>query len=260
VPLRQTYVTQDPLGSWRSSCAYIDEPQSGHRFPLAIVIFSPVSAVGLFVYSITARRGWNPDFLQFASAFTFNVNSVKLEYRHGRLLVQRVGPINPTRQRELTLDRVGGSVEVVGRRNPRAPERKGIWVFPFPMMDLYFACYQRGIAMPKRLSTARREVLSTREAGAVEDEALWQRLDAIDDEFEVWSKTEAGRSRLRVRKFWVSGIVWTHLQGPNGVAVGDRWLPPARAVPVGEFVELARRSRSGSDSFELFLGRGAKIH
>lgn len=185
---------------------------------------------------------------------------MNIEYRQGRLLVQRIGPINATRQRELTLDRVGGSVEVIGRRNPRAPERKGIWVFPFPMMDPFFACYQRGLAMPKRLSTARREALSARESGTLDDEAARQRLKEIDEEFKAWSKTEAGRSRLRVRKFWVSGTVWTHLQGSGKAAAGFHWSPPARAVPVGEFVELARRSRSDGDAFELFLGRGARIH
>ena len=191
---------------------------------------------------------------------------VEIEYRRGRLLCQRVGPLNPTRQRELTRG-PGGCMEVVGRRNSRAPERKGIWAFPFPLMDLYFTIYQERLAIPKRFHVQRAELVESWQGGSIDQEAFYEGMDAVDERVAAWSRTDAGRSRLRVRKFWVSGVVYTHLHGPRGDAPYFRG--PMRAVAVEEFVDLLRcragvsswtNERPDSDDFELFLGRGARVH
>lgn len=69
----------------------------------------------------------------------------RLRYRGGELLMQRLGHLNAVRQD------LGWSVE-------RAPARKGIWAFPFPYFDMFYAYHKYNEVLPKEL---RREAMES---------------------------------------------------------------------------------------------------
>jgi hypothetical protein len=198
-----------------------------------------------------------------------------------RLLMQRIGPINPTRQRDGApiFDREATRVRL-RRKNPRAPESRGLWAFPYPLFDRYFASFQRELALPKHLLKLRQQLYK--------EDCTDEEIDKYDEEYAAWSKLESTRARLRVRQFWVSGEIYTHV---GSDASEGSW----RLMPVTEFARSLRKqyaqdlasirrfdtSTSGGelqrlpeqqhrdhrgawplsvDHLEVFLGRDAKIH
>jgi hypothetical protein len=198
-----------------------------------------------------------------------------------RLLMQRIGSVNPTRQRDGApiFDRDQANVPRLRGKNPRAPERRGVWAFPYPLFDAYFSSFQHELALPKHLLELRQR--------SYDEKSTREEQDRYYEEYEVWSKLETTKARLRVRQFWVSGELYTHL-GNSGD--DSEW----NLMPVGEFARALRkqyahdladskksfspgepgitkapgyhhRAHHGAwpvsvDHLEVFLGRGAKIH
>lgn len=192
-----------------------------------------------------------------------------LEIRQGRMLMQRIGPLTPTRQRYLE-KQDDGSLAQIGKRNPRAPESKGLWVCPFPLFEPFLASYQRELARPPRFKRqVFLEIYHKYEAGLIDEKTKNAQQAALQAELDAWATSRAGRDRMRVRKFWVSGMVWTHLGlGHKGASAfyADRWQlvsieELARRVEHEYAFSAAGGSRPYSrDQFELFLGRHARIH
>lgn len=163
-----------------------------------------------------------------------------LELRGGRMLMQRIGPLTPTRQR--CLERMpDGPFGEVSRRNPRAPEPRGLWACPFPLFEPFLASYQRELATPPRFKAAAfARIESAHNHGAIDAETRDTRRRALQAEFAAWQLTKTERDRTRVRKFWISGRVWTHLGlGHKGASAyyADQW----QLVSIQELARLVRR-------------------
>jgi hypothetical protein len=211
------------------------------------------------------------------------------QFRGGRMLMQRIGGLNPVRQRD------GAPLfkevcPTLRRKNRRSPESYGLWAFPYPLFDAYFASFQFQLAQPKRLRELERAMQGSARAelSQEEREKIWA---AYEEEHEKWAAAPATKERMRVRKFWVSGTLYTHLG-----AVGDtEW----QEIAVPEFGRLLRRQYArdlahvngagmdesyaprlakqdlppgydhrahrglwptSTDHLEVFLGRGTHIH
>lgn len=127
-----------------------------------------------------------------------------------------------------------------------APERKGLWAFPFPFYDEDFTVHKYFEHMPKVLE---------------------------DDDYEKWMK-DVGKKTVRIREFWYSGFVYTHLGA--GDPEGDNWWQPWKRVHVNELAESIRSSGrlrsyvngkdgvtrvdlTSGDSMEIFIPQGQGI-
>jgi hypothetical protein len=203
---------------------------------------------------------------------TFKING-------GRMLMQRIGPINPQRQRNLIWNEAATPNRLRGR-NPRSPERRGIWAFPWPLYDRYFSSYQIALVTPKHLQLVGKKLNISLEE--IEADELAQK---------EWWNRKSTRQRLRVRSFWVSGSVYTHLGRSSSDSewvemsvkefstelrrqyAKDLALRKGRGQSCAPLSEQAlapgynhRRSDlrgpwpASVDHLEVFLGRGAKIH
>jgi hypothetical protein len=200
------------------------------------------------------------------------------------MLMQRMGGVAPVRQRDAAalFDRQAISPEL-RRRNRSAPERRGLWAFPWPLYDSFMSSYQFQAAKDKglRAAEAQHAALIRVPAEGRSDEhrrAIAEASAALEAEYERWGALPSTRERLRVRSFWVSGRVYTHLGAPEGqawrlVGVGelarDLRRQYARDLRVlnAEERDLPERSRShpgawplDTDHLEVFLGREARIH
>lgn len=113
----------------------------------------------------------------------------------------------------------------------RAPQSRGLWAFPYPFFDLFFAYHQYTDLLPKRLRDGK---------GELGEESEWV--------------NKVGRKILPVREFWFKGDVFTHFL-PNG-EVGDTGLFEPEDTEWSR-MDVTRMSRfiasSGADkSFERF--------
>lgn len=204
----------------------------------------------------------------------------RFQYRDGKLLMQRIGSLTPVRQRNL--ERLGDPSSVQSRRNPRAPENRGLWAFPFPFFDSFFAAHHYEMALPKRLQAETFQAQFTEE-----QEPTREDYDRLYQQRNDYYRSPAGRQRLRVRKFWVSGELYTHIDVHDAdsewikmsVSQFVQRLPKLYAQDLGyannawgqwknwrpDGKAFMRHTTHGPwplsvDHLEIFLGRGATIH
>jgi hypothetical protein len=174
----------------------------------------------------------------------------RLVARGGALLCQRRGPLTPQDQ-------------TVGRYGGRAPEKRGIWAFPFPYNDDFFNWHKWDEVVPKRLTTAAIEAVVLAEEDLplekTTTEALWA-------EREAWLKQHV--DIMPLRRFWWQGDVWArldrqgevlHAQTAKGSTMG--W----ELMNIDEYMRAARKAepygRWTHDHMEIFLapGRGRVV-
>lgn len=171
----------------------------------------------------------------------------KLKARGGALLCQRRGSLNPQDQ-------------TVGRYGGRAPERRGIWAFPFPYNDDFFNYHKWDEIITKHLTRAAIEAVVEAEEHLPDEQsttaALWTERDA-------WIDTHSGQ--LPVRRFWWEGDVWarfdrrgetimaTRAPGDSGLSLKMGW----ELMTMGEYLRAARRAEPYGlwthDHMEIFL-------
>lgn len=147
----------------------------------------------------------------------------KYEFRKGFLKLQRLGPVKFTEQ---------------SRWAARAPESKGLWAFPFPHFDLFYAYHKYTDLAPKHLRgrwpsdpkyydredeldyiprVEFRESTSSvfrdrKEAGFTDEQGNWVPLylsGRFYEEQDAWVKN-VGEKILPLRTFWYSGDLYTH--------------------------------------------------
>lgn len=201
--------------------------------------------------------------------------------RGDRLRLCRVGPPRPVRQRDVRRGEDGRLL--VSGRNPRAPERRGLWAFPSPLMDHFFTCYQTQLVTPRRLGDdAWRRIDDDYAGGLLSAGERARAHERLADERAAWYRGP-GRRLLGVRHFWVSGSVYTHLGDHDGEwsLVGVRELGALiERQYARDLAHVRRRAREWSpdlptsaliapgrgqwptsiDHLELFVGRAARIH
>lgn len=156
------------------------------------------------------------------------------EFKRGFMKMQRLGPIKFTEQ---------------SRWKTRAPESNGLWAFPFPHFDLFYAYHKYKDLAPKDfrerlpqnvkwyLSEANdesipnlhfREVEETgifkgsaprKVPGFMDENGEWQEAylsGAYYEAQEAWIES-VGRKILPLRTFWYSGLLYTHFNRDGSV-------------------------------------------
>ena len=166
------------------------------------------------------------------------------QLRGQRMLMQRIGVLKPVRQRSLTFSEPGYGLTVAGRRNPRAPEARGIWAFPYPFFDPYFASFQFSLALPKWLNKLNAELDGTDES-----------YEAYEAAFQGWQKTPEAKKVLQVKNFWVSGSVYTHLG--DGGGDGEWQLMPVTQL-AGALKKQYAKDAAHVKRFEATISNSAK--
>lgn len=189
-----------------------------------------------------------------------------MRYRSGRLLFQRLGHLNAVRQD-------------LGFCQERSPERKGIWAFPWPYFESFYAWHKFDEVLPRELrreslgaltgkETALRKTLASAPANdPVAAAQLQLEIDELTAEASSrWERRERwieekGRSTLPLRKFWYQGLLYTHLDLRGRVLGYNDW----QLLTASQFFESASRlERAGvryqDYAFEVFIPRrGGKI-
>jgi hypothetical protein len=168
--------------------------------------------------------------------------------RQGKMLFSRFGPM---------------SGQVQEKRERRAtPTRKGIWVFPYPLFDMFFAHHQINRFLPKN---ARNEsaasildlptdikdfsnmdddgnpikILTPEEDAALEKEAeaYWEEKEKIQKEY--WDKF------MKVRKIWWGGEVYSRLQPDKLATPVNDWYWYKKPI---DFLKVAKKNLKSGEA------------
>jgi hypothetical protein len=160
-----------------------------------------------------------------------------LQVRRGEMKFRRLGAVNAVRQRS-------GS---------RAPARHGVWAFPWPLFDMYYAVHKFETVLPKRLRmrTGFDEVIVPAEDQLPQTDedwaAFWQGRDA-------WMR-EHGLQVLPIRDFWWSGPVYAHLNRSGEYVGMGEW----ELLSVREFEVAVRRHIAGLGRHRSFRARSYEL-
>lgn len=180
------------------------------------------------------------------------------------------------------LTRLGGLNFAEQSRWSRAPESRGMWAFPFGMIEPFFFYHQWSDRLPAHLRRGddhyplRREVLrspddelldpsDTRSMEELYDEG-WAPYEGWHDEQREWVRRVGMRS-WPLRHFWHEGPVYTHLTRRGEILGLEDWV----SMDAREYAEAVRRcggnratwrtgdrlhiSRTSCDHLEVFLPR-----
>lgn len=157
------------------------------------------------------------------------ISASRIVMRGGAIKMQRRGSINVQDQ-------------TVGRYAGRAPERRGIWAFPFPYFDDFFANHKWEEVLPKAL----RGLNDRARAGEEISQESW-------DARANWIR--AHRGLMPIRTFWWEGDVYARFTSA-GLVDERGWS----LLPSGIYVSAARKVEPGQvysrDHMEVFLAAG----
>lgn len=213
----------------------------------------------------------------------------RYQFKNGRLKVQRIGPLNPQRQKNYRLGDKNWDGKLRGK-NRRAPENRGLWAFPYPYFDAYFASFQYDMALPKKFRRQSINELHQEMQAITGGQASHPQYAAYDEaltklyaELHEYTDSASFKKKMQVREFWVSGSVYTHIGRTN---TDSEWGYMTVSALADELSKLYARdaryagANLGSnhtrpfprsaysywapgmsvDHLEIFLGRGAIIH
>jgi hypothetical protein len=172
----------------------------------------------------------------------------RLVIRDGALLCQRRGTLNPADQS-------------MGDYAGRAPERRGIWAFPFPYYDDFFGSHKFEDVLPQHLRQAALKSLYLQmESYGREDPrslALEEERNRRWAEREGWLRAHSS-AVMPVRRFWWRGDIYTRFT-PDGSVIapaGSRggWI----LLGLSDWQRGARKLERaawqyGTDEMEIFL-------
>lgn len=120
----------------------------------------------------------------------------------------------------MRLQRLGALNAVRQRRGSRAPARHGVWAFPWPFFDMYYAAHKFETAMPKALRQDRGfdDLVTLPEDRRPQTSEEWS---AYWEARERWVR-EHRRQVMPIREFWWDAPVYTHLnRAGEYVGMGD---------------------------------------
>lgn len=202
----------------------------------------------------------------------------KVQVRNGAVLLWRLGPLEFGEQSKW----------------PRAPLSRGMWAFPWPAFDNWFAFHQYTYKLPRRFRTDdagwptdvrwyRDDQGTTATELPFDDDghlaAGWELDPAFGEERSAWIN-DVGVRVVPRRQFWYSGELYTHLRR-NGEAGSSGLLGDAaewHRMDAVDFADAVRRCggttafyrdpdgtlarvRTSVDHLEVFLPPNAgRIH
>lgn len=189
------------------------------------------------------------------------------QLRKGYLKLQRQGPLTLAKQ-----------------DNERAPERHGIWAFPWPYFDVFFTHHRYRELLPRRLrgelpSEARYyrlddgSPIDSLEGYELNEYGYYDELTPTDEWFrerEEWIATH-GKAIDRRRVFWYRGPIYTHIAADKEVLWGGDERGEWELTTTDELYRRILRGggrvgRAGAarwnyscDHLEVFIGRGGSF-
>lgn len=141
-----------------------------------------------------------------------------------------------TQGNKVLFNRLGGLNSYPQETMKRAPLSHGTWAFPWPAFEMFFAYHQYEHAMPKLLHGEPAPRMPTEEEFYADDYAWDCRQDLWEKKSEWVQKI--GKKAWKIRDFWYSGNLYTHIR-PNGEILGlDEWV----RMPARGYAEAVRRS------------------
>lgn len=192
------------------------------------------------------------------------------QFQNGFLKMWRLGPIKPVKQ----------------KNNNRAPERHGLWAFPWPYYDSFFT-YHRYLSKlpkefsgnaptdPKWLTTDEGEPIDSLEGHTINEYGYYDELTVKPEWYEIRERwiEEVGQKVERRSIFWYSGPIYTHIRNDLEVLWGDpdgEWdltdtsslyklLIRNRGDVVTDSQYPRPSARYSHDHLEVFIPRGGMI-
>jgi len=120
---------------------------------------------------------------------------------------------------------MSGQLQLINIRTP--PVRKGIWVFPWPFFDWFFAYHRWNLLLPKRLQD--KEIIK------IED---YDTKIKLWDEREAWIKKAIKEGRGRIKTIWHGGPFYARIP-PDKTTVDE--LGWYRYERVKDYIEVATK-------------------
>jgi hypothetical protein len=157
-------------------------------------------------------------------ALTLQHRPLKWRYEQGRILLVRLGALSDQKQTHRT-----GNI---------APANRGVWAFPYPHFDIFFAWHNIEKSMPKRLQ---RENPPAEEASAEE----WSDWHHQRDE---WADKHAPKPK----RFWYSGDIYARFDLQGNIHY-DSWTKMTTAQFYRLQNKVAPRVRELGDHLEVFI-------
>jgi hypothetical protein len=127
-------------------------------------------------------------------------------FKNGALLMQRVGEINAQKQ--------------IHSGDNVPPVKRGMWAFPYPAMDKYFAAHKMESLFPVNLRTTSimQQWDKAKEEGRTDDAefkelyaSLWDKRRKLENTLKPKLK-----EKMRIKTFWWSGPIYSHI-APKGM-------------------------------------------
>jgi len=156
-------------------------------------------------------------------------------FKKGALLMQRIGPINAQKQNIII-------------RKP--PVNRGMWAFPYPAFDMFFAHHKIEPLLPADLrSDAIRATYDKAQAeGRDKDEDFREAYQHLWDLREKAS--EKLKDKMRPKTFWWDGPIYSHIsphEGENDLGSGWYLWTDLKA-----WAKAANKSMVAFDSYKAF--------
>lgn len=165
---------------------------------------------------------------------------MKVRCLGSRVLFQRHGSLNFVDQRR-------------GTMGERAPERHGLWAFPWPHHDFFYSWHKWQEVLPKHLNDDAFRALmhGYRDADREEQAALGEKLAELREEAVEWKRQH--RSILPLHEFWYEGELYAHFDPRGEPTAVDVWYLMT-AKRLAEIVEA--QHKLWDHGLEVFIPRG----
>jgi GNAT superfamily N-acetyltransferase len=156
-------------------------------------------------------------------------------FKKGALLMQRLGPINAQKQRIII-------------RKP--PVNRGMWAFPYPAFDMFFAHHKIEPMLPADLRTdaIRAAYDKAKEEGRDNDEDFKEAYQHLWDLREKAS--DKLKDKMRPKTFWWDGPIYSHISPHEGENdLGSSWY---LWTDLKAWAKAANKSMVTFDSYKAF--------
>jgi len=160
----------------------------------------------------------------------------------GKMLFNRIGPMSGQVQKN--------------RKERTTPVRKGIWVFPYPFFDMFFAYHQINRFLPKKHRSDSGNKILGIPAGErpdftnLDDDGNEIRKLTVEEELELDKKAEEyweaqekiekeyKKKFLKIKTIWWGGEIYSRIPPKSGMASEEWYLYTCPK----EFLKAARKS------------------
>lgn len=154
-----------------------------------------------------------------------NSNKGVFKIRNGKMLFSRCGPMSGQIQKN--------------RKKRVTPERKGIWAFPYPLFEMFYAYHQLNRYLPKKFRSRDSKILGLPsdmpDFSNMDDDGNPIKILTPEEELlveaqaeEYWDKKqkiekEYKKKFLKIKKIWHGGTIYSRIPPNNQIYSEDNW-------------------------------------